>query len=223
MGISRVFFVFIFILLTGCISYKDTLSFKDNFSGNAGIEISVSKLLARQLDKEFNINRLKKQINKEKNGITLKSFNRVETGNLVTYIFKMKFRSLKDLNNFSLDYFNIENPAGLSPETHLFNISIKREKEKIYWVRNIKLSSAYSKKAEFPEFLSALLSNYVWEYRVKFPYRVISTNGIIGEDKRTVNWKFDLLTITTEKDIKLKAVIKEPSFFERILRLIHLK
>lgn len=214
--------VFVLFLTSSCISYKDSIAFDENFSGNVKIELTVSTILAKQLDREFDLKKLSKQINKEKYGIMLKGFNRVQTGKLVSYIFKIHFRSLKDLNNFSLDYFDIESPQDIMSNSKLFNISLKENDGTIYWSRTLKLSQ-YKSKGEIPEFLSVLLSNYIWEYRVKFPYDVVSTNGLVLDDKKTVIWKFDLYTLTITDNIRLEATLKKPSLWDKLLRFIPFK
>ncbi len=219
----KLLLLFFFLLLfSSCISYKDSITFEDNFSGKVKIELTVSSILARQLDMEFDLNKLSKQINKEKYGIILKGFERVQTGNLVSYIFKIYFKSLKDLNNFSLDYFDIDSPQDIVSKSKLFNIFLEEKDNKLYWTRIIKISD-YKSKEQIPEFLSVLLSNYVWEYKVTFPYNVISTNGLVADDKKTVTWKFDLYTLTVTDNIKLEAVLKKPSLWDFILKFIPFK
>ncbi len=221
-NIKKLLLASLVLLFSSCISYKDSISFNDNFSGDVKIELTVSSILARQLDREFDLDKLSRQLNKEKYGIILKGFNRVQTGKLVSYIFKIHFRSIKDLNNFSLDYFDIESPQDIVSNSKLFNISLEENDGKIYWSRILKISQ-YKNKGDIPEFLSVLLSNYIWEYKAKFPYQVIRTNGLVSEDRKSVTWKFDLYTLTITDNIKLEAVLKKPSFWNRILRFIPFK
>ncbi len=214
---KKLFFVFITaFLLIGCVSYKDEIDFNRDFSGKTKIELTVSKILSKELDKDFNLSKLGRFLGKEKNGITLEDFDRIEKGNLVTYLFRIKFRSIKALNNFSLDDFQIENQ---NSKNHLFDIHINRENGRIFWRRILKIENK-QKTGETPkEILAVLFANYIWEYRVRFPYEVLKTNGILEDDKKTVYWKYDLYTILLGDTITLEAVLKEPSLWERFLNL----
>ncbi|NPB07508.1 MAG: hypothetical protein GXN96_01105 [Aquificae bacterium] len=209
-GIKVLLSLFLSLLVSSCILYEEEVSFNEDFSGKAKLSLKVPSVIATEIDKEFY--EIKDQISrgelKEKEGIKLLAAKRVQEGNVVTYLFEISFKNPQAFSSF------------LSSEKSKEEIKIREEGSRLYWSRTIKRSPGME---EDEEVIAYVLSDYVWTYRVIFPYRVLDANGKVQEDKKTVVWKYDLYTILSSPQIEMAATLKRPTLIDRILKFFGLE
>jgi hypothetical protein len=225
-------FLFILMLsLTGCISYSEESWLNKNGSGKITMEIGINEGLIAMATEDngeepFSIGKIEKQF-KGKKGLKLinaKAFNK--EGNKIIQL-EIEFKSLKALE----DFMNSENPSGTAGFVGQTNMT-KNKKGQITYSRILSFNSGNTSNnndenghsAMGEQMMDGLLANYVWQYTIHFPYKVISANtadDYINHKTNTVRWDFSLASLA-KKPQTMKAFLRPYNFFESVLHKIKL-
>jgi len=214
-GIVFKFFLLITLLITSCVKYNDTIVFNEDFSGTDTIEFYISNVIldtdaGRELVQNF------KKMKEDKNlkGIKLIEKKVENLGSETKFTIKLQFSSLDALNKLT----------NSDKENSKLNETFKLVEENDYfkYTRTITPTSKDENKPKTEADIAAenlakmVLAEYVWTFKVKFPYEVVKTNGNLKEDKKTVEWKYDVYTLV-EKGVKMEALVKKPSLLDKIV------
>jgi hypothetical protein len=213
----KVFLLSLILIFSSCIKYEEEMILNNDFSGSIYMDFLFSNLTdedSQSLEKE--LDKLKERA-KQFKGVDVVFAKKEILGSNTRYKIKLKFSHIKRLEAF----FN-ENNGKDSLGNGLYNFKLTSKDGLLKYERNIKLKGISDDLGEnfvFKEFVRSILANYIWKFSVRFPYEVIETNGELLDDKRTVRWEYDLYKLT-EDSVKMEALMKEPSFIERLIMKI---
>jgi hypothetical protein len=221
------------LAMTGCLNYSEETWLNQNGSGKLKMEIAISEafmsMSGQNGEVPFSLEKMQQSFKGAK-GVKLissKSYNK--NGNRVMELM-IEFKSLKSLEAW-MSRDNQSGDPGFIGKTTM----TKNKKGQVVYSRVLAFnteSASPSKKGDQDdpnaamgeEMMSGLFANYVWQYTIHFPYKVISANtanNYIDRKTNTVRWDLPLSALA-KKPQHMQAVLRPYNFFESILHALHL-
>jgi len=197
----------ILVTMTGCIGYSEEMWINDNGSGKVDVEVKIAESIATASGQNNPLSdeNLKKTFENVK-GIKvteMKSFK--EDGNEVAVI-AFNFDSLEALRELN------KAKPGFIGETTL----TKNEKGQIVFERKLG-SGSESQDPQQQAMAKALFSQYVWTYKIHFPYIVASANvekESIDKSSNTVTWSVPMTNIQSQT---MTATLESPTLMSYLI------
>jgi len=203
--------------LTSCLRYNEETTLYKDFSGITTVEVLLPKMFADDKDMDetfYNLDKLEKEM-KEKGDVELIKMKRAVVGPNMKVFIKYRFNSVDKMNAlFTLFMDEFWKTGKLKEFTKVTYNGRKVKFERVIG-NDEKVNSQDSEElAVFEELVKAGFTSSVMRFKIRFPYKVIETNGVMFEDDRTVEWAFTPYDFMT-RDIKMKVKMERFKIFNK--------
>jgi hypothetical protein len=206
------------------MEYREEMSLNKDFSGTIYMNFIFQNFLlegdnSNKLDRE--LEELKEKAKNYK-GIQIVFIKKEPLASKTSYKIKIRFSDLKTLEKF----LNEESSSsrGTNSRKSMYNFRLVELDNYLKFERVIRINDdtqAYSDEEEalLQNLTQLILTNYLWKFKITFPYKVLDTNGILLEDNKTVEWTFDLYTLS-KKPVKMEVLMEKPSLLKKIINFL---
>lgn len=207
-------------LLTSCIKYKEEVWLNKDFSGKLRMEVSIPAYLVEGKQAEEPMSDYKKQAENIK-GVRILKEETKTAGDYVVYTVVVAFDSLEALKNIK------EEKGSKGKPKPFYDFTLIKDKSGYKLVRQFdvlkedKKTQKEDKKTQKQEdqlgeaMAQAMFAQVSWEFILHTPYEIKQSNGLVGENKKTVRWQYSVLTLM-KNGAKMEVVMKKPSLWDKI-------
>jgi hypothetical protein len=218
---KKISLIMLLSLVAGCLTYNEEVWLNRDGSGKMSMEIGLSEALLSMAPNKSELPFSEEKIEKDfsnKKGIRLtehKIYSRAGNKYVITYF---QFDSIESLKNLFAD--------NKDHKSEFFdNFRIDNDKDgNVRFSRTIDLTEEKEGKEE-NEFgkgmASTIFSNYIWKYKIHFPYKIINANTSpenIDYKNNTVTWEFSMASFFNEPQI-MTATLKPSSYLIAVLTI----
>ncbi len=147
-------------------------------------------------------------------GVRVLKEKTTSAGDYVVYTVIVAFDSLEALKKIKDDKGSKGNPKPF------YDFTLIKDKNGYKIVRQFDVLKE-DKKTQKQEdqlgeaMVQAMFAQTPWEFILHTPYEIKQSNGLVGEDKKTVRWQYSVLTLM-KKGAKMEVVMKKPSLWDKI-------
>jgi len=220
----KIILAFLLLTLASCMEYKEEMNLNKDFSGTIYMNFIFQNFLLEgdnntKLDKE--LQELKEKAKKYK-GIDIIFIKKEPLASKTSYKIKIRFSDLKTLEKFLNE--ESSNRRGTNSRKSIYNFRLVELDDYIKFERVIRINEDREnyqdeEEAILENLTQLILTNYLWKFKITFPYKVLDTNGILLEDNKTVEWTFDLYTLS-KKPVKMEVKMEKPSLLNKIINFL---
>jgi hypothetical protein len=194
------------VVVAGCISYKQHITFERDGSGRIVVDVWVDRFDTAEEEDQAASAQTAPEINEELGP----AFAYLEGVTVEENWVKIEGEGdeRRKHSRLALAFDKIERLAGRGVFEKQ-ELSFEKEGNEFAFAQNIRNEpeeepEEYSEESE--ELARSLFEGYTFTYSVVMPGRVVDTNGTLAEDGRTVTWEWPLYDFSNQETIIMTAV-----------------